>query len=487
MQSCIKTAGIKMDRRFLLKSMVWKTLEVSGTQGISFAVSIILARLLLPNDFGVIAIVTIFTTIATVFVQSGLNVSLIQKPDVDEVDFSTVFYISLTMAFILYGAIFFAAPLISRFYDNRLITGVLRIMALNLFSGAFVTVQMAALTRKLEFRKLFILNLMALLVSGPVGIVLAYKGAGVWALVFQNMVNQVILVVLMFFFARWRPVLRFSFKKAVIHLKFGWKLLLSALLNTVYENIRSLIVGRNYSTEMLGYYNRGKQSPFMVNTVIASPLPSVMFPVFARVQDERERLLDMFRKTVILSSVVVFPIMIGLAVMAEPIIRIVLTDKWLPAVPYFRIFCISYVLMPIHMNSLQAVNAMGRSDLFLKLEVVKKIVGAVLLAVSIPLGIMAMALSMLPGSLIGSYINVQPLKKLLGYRYRDLIRDIIPVLMISTASGAIIFLVSLFRLSAFPGLLLQTAAGIVSYSIMLFLFQRKHFLYIMGIFSGQGK
>jgi O-antigen/teichoic acid export membrane protein len=406
-------------------------MERGGTQGVQFIVQIILARLLLPEDYGIIALVVIFTTIAGVFVQSGLNTALIQKKNADEVDFSSVFYLSLFMACLIYIILFFAAPFIAAFYGESQITSIFRVLSITLFFGAFNSIQNAVVARNLQFKETVFQQYRCHMISGTVGIYMAYTGFGVWALVGQQISNQLFVTMILWFTVRWRPKLLFSLGRVKRLFSFGWKLLMSALIDTVYRDLRSLIIGKMYNPAMLGFFNRGQQFPSIIVSNINGSIQSVMLPVLASQQDNRPRVKNMMRRAIVTSSFMIFPTMVGLAVIAEPLVKLLLTDKWLPSVPFLQIFCIVYAFMPIHTANLQAINALGRSDIFLKLEIIKKTMGLFILAITVFYGVYAIALGQVLSGIISSFINAYPNKKLLNYSYNEQWNDIYPSLLLS--------------------------------------------------------
>lgn len=460
-------------------NLIWKFLERGGSQGLQFIIQIFLARLLLPSDYGILALVVIFITIANVFIQSGLGTSLIQKKVVDEVDLSSVFYISLGIAVVLYLVLYLFAPAIASFYDNSTLIPVLRVLALTLFPGAFNSIQNAIISRNMQFRRLFYSSVGAGIVSGIVGITMAYKGYGIWALVFQQLTSQVCITLILWFTVRWRPTLQFSLSKVKVLFSFGWKLLISSLLDTTYRELRSLIIGKMYSPAMLGYYNRGQQFPQLIIANINGTIQSVMFPALAAQQDYAERVKSMVRRSIVTSSFIVFPLMVGLAVVAEPLVIVLLTDKWLPSVPFLQIFCASFALWPIHTANLQAINAMGRSDIFLKLEIVKKIIGLIILAVSLPFGIYALALGQVVSGVVSSFINAYPNKKLLDYGYGEQIKDVLPSLAISLIMGAVVYSLLFLHLSALVTMALQVLVGILVYVALATLFRLECYKYLI--------
>jgi teichuronic acid exporter len=481
----------RINKTQVLSSLFWKLMERGGTQAVSFIVSIILARLLLPEDYGIIALVVIFTSIAGVFVQSGLNTALIQKKDADEVDFSSVFYLSLLIACLIYIILFIAAPFIAAFYKIPEITPVFRVLSITLFFGAFNSIQNAVIARKMQFKKLFFSSTGAILISGIVGIYMAYSGFGVWALVGQQISNQLFVTLLLWFTVKWRPQLLFSLERVKALFSFGWKLLVSALIDTVYRDLRSLIIGKMYNPAMLGFYNRGQQFPSLIVSNINGSIQSVMLPVLSSQQDNRPRVKNMMRRAIVTSSFIIFPMMVGLAVTAEPLVKILLTDKWLPCVPFLQIFCASYALWPIHTANLQAINALGRSDIFLKLEIIKKIMGLSILAVTVFYGVYAIALGGALGGIISTFINAYPNKKLLKYSYKEQWKDIYPSLLLSLVMGAVVYSIKWLDLSVIMTLTVQICVGVILYVGMAWLFKLECFQYLLNtmkslLSQGQG-
>lgn len=464
----------------ILSSLFWKLMERGGTQGIQFIVQIVLARLLAPEQFGTIAIVMVFIHLAQVFVQSGFNTALIQKKDADDEDFSSIFYLSLGIAGILYVLMYVFAPHIASFYNDDILIPVLRVLSLTLFAGAFNSIQNAFVSRNLLFKKLFKSSLGAILISGVLGIVAAYQGLGIWALIIQQLVNQVSITIIMWFTVKWRPKLVFSLHKVIELFSFGWKLLASSLLNVLYMDIRTLIIGRIYTPSTLGYYNRGQQFPKVIVSNIDGSIQSVMLPTLSAHQDDRKRVKEMMRRAIVSSSFLIFPLMIGMAVVAEPLVKIVLTDKWLPAVPFLQIYCISYSLQPIHTANLQAINAMGRSDIFLRLEIIKKIYGLIILAISINYGVYAIAFGSILTGVISSFINAYPNKGLLDYSYKEQWLDIMPSLSISLIMGGVVYLFNFLSFAAWQILILQIVSGSIIYILLAKIFKIESFGYLVA-------
>lgn len=463
----------------VLSSLFWKLLERGGTQGVQFLVQIILARLLLPEDFGMIALVIIFIVIANVFVQSGLNTALIQKKEVKDIDFSSVFYISLIISIFLYIILFFSAPTIADFYNEPQLTAVLRVLAITLFIGVFNSIQNAVIARNMMFKKLFLSSLSAIIISGTIGISMAYFGFGVWALVTQQLINQLLIVIVLWVTIDWKPRLLFSINRVKVLFSFGWKLLVSGLIDTFYINLRSLIIGKLYNSSLLGFYNRGQQFPLLIVLNINSSIQSVMFPALANQQDNRMKVKDMVRRSIVTSSFLIFPIMVGMAVVAEPLVKVVLTEKWLPAVPFIQILCASYALWPIHTANLQAINALGRSDIFLRLEIYKKVIGLIVLGISIPFGIYAIVFGEIIIGLISTFINAYPNLKLLNYSYKEQIKDIIPSFLLSLVMGIGAYSISFIGFSAGLTLIIQIILGFIIYFSLAIIFKIECFNYLL--------
>lgn len=451
----------------VITSLIWKFLERIGTQGVQFIVAIVLARLLAPADFGLIALVTVFVAIANVFVQSGLNTALIQKKNADNLDFSTVFYTGLAVAMLLYGVLCVGAPVIADFYNGQTkLIPVIRVLGLMLLLGAVNSVQEAYVARNMMFRKLFYRSVGAIIPSGMFGVMLAYLGYGIWALVGQQLMNSFLMCVIMWFTVKWRPQLMFSFTRFKGLFSFGWKLLCSALLDTLYRDIRDLIIGKMFTPADLGFYNRGSQFPKLIIANINSSIQSVLLPSLSTVQDDKTRLKSLARRSIKTSAFLILPMMAGLAAVANPLTLVLLGEKWLPAVPFIQICCFSYAFWPIHTTNLSAINAVGRSDVFLKLEIIKKSYGLAVLALAIwlfrsPIGIAMSAAVTAP---LGSFVNAYPNKKLLNYGFGEQMKDFLPSFVLSVVMGVGVYMLSdLVNVAPILQLSLLTIIGLCFY------------------------
>ncbi len=463
-----------------VSGVVWKFAERIGAQVVSTLVSIVLARILLPEDYGLIALVTILITICNVFVSHGFGNALIQKKEVDDIDFSSVFYAGIAISLVLYAILFFCAPLIAKFYNNDILTPVLRVMGLRLPVASINSVQQAYVSRQMAFKKFFWATLAGTIVSGVVGIIMAYNGYGVWALVAQYLTNVTIDTIVLGIVIKWMPKLVFSFKKLKVLLSYGWKLLISGLLDTGYNELRSLVIGKKYTTADLAFYDKGKQFPSLLTTNINSSLSAVLFSAMSKVQDDPQKVKIATRRSIRVSSYLVMPCMMGLACVAEPFVRLILTDKWLPAVPFLQMMCFVYAFWPIHTANLQAIKAVGRSDLFLKLEIIKKTIGIVSLLISMWFGVFWIAATAMLTTLISSFVNAFPNKKLLNYSYLEQIKDMMPALGLSVLMGVPVYLMNFLSINVFLLLVLQVVVGVTIYLVASIIFKVESFNFILG-------
>ena len=473
-------------KKTVLSSFFFKFLESCGTQDIAFVVSVLLARRISPADYDVLGLLMVFVTIFQVFVQSGLNTALIQRKDVDETDLSSVFYASMGIALAAYLLLFFSAPAIAGYFGKPSLRPTLRVVALVLLPGAYHSVQLAVITRRMQFKKLMWASLGANVISGTVGIAMAYGEMGVWALVGQQLVNQLALCVILSFLLDWRPRRLFSWQKLKSLYSFGWKILLSSLIDTIYNNLRSVVIGKKYDEGSLAYYNRGKQFPELLINSVNGSIQSVMLPALSGEQDRLTQMRAMLRRSVTVSSYLVFPLLTGLALVARPMVALLLTDKWLPCVPFLQICCVDFAFYPIHTANLQAINAQGRSDIFLKLEVIKKIYGFAILLVTV--FCFDSALAIVTGgavsTLISAIVNAWPNKKLLGYGYIDQMRDLLPTLGLTLAMGVAVYALGLLPLSDLSLLLVQVAGGVAVYGALSALLKVENYTYIKGLLRG---
>lgn len=470
-----------MNSKSTITNLLWRFAERCGAQAVSFLVSIILARLLAPEAYGTIALAMVFINILQVFVDSGMGTALIQKKDADDLDFSSVFYFNIAACLVLYAGLFLAAPSIAQFYGDPALTALVRALSLTVVVSGVRNIQQSYVSRHLLFKRFFFSTIGSTLASAVVGIAMAYAGFGVWALVGQSLSNVVTGTIILWATVPWRPRRMFSWQRLKGLLSFGWKLLVSSLLDTGYNNLRSLIIGKLYSSADLAYYNQGDKLPNLVITNINTSIDSVLLPTMANEQDDPARVRSMTRRAIKTSTYVMAPLMMGLAACAEPLIRLILTEKWLPCVPYLRIFCITSMFYPIHTANLNAIKALGRSDLFLKLEIVKKAVGLTILLCTMWHGVMAMAYSLLLSSVLSQIINTWPNRKLLRYHYLNQLADILPALLLACAMGLAVYCIQFLGWGDLPTLCVQIPVGAVIYVLLSAAFRLEEWNYLKNI------
>lgn len=463
----------------VISGLFWRLLERVGAQGVQFIVSIVLARLLAPELFGTIALINVFIAILEVFVDSGLANSLIQKKDADDLDFSTVFFFNLGVCCVLYLGMFLAAPAIARFYRMPELISAIRVISLILVISGVKNVQQAYVSRTMQFKRFFFATLGGTIGAAVLGIWMAYAGYGLWALIAQSLFNSTVDTFILLITVKWHPKWMFSLERLKSLFSYGWKLLASSLLDTGYNKLRQLVIGKLYTPASLAYFDKGGNFPAIIVNNINSSINSVLFPAMSSAQDNKEVVKSMTRRAITVSSYVMWPMMMGLAACAEPLVCLLLTDKWLPCVPFLRIFCITYAFYPIHTANLNAIKAMGRSDIFLKLEVLKKIVGLILLVSTMQFGVMAMAYSLLVSSVASQIINSWPNRKMLNYSYGQQMKDVFPALSLSVIMFFAVWCVQFLHLGVWPTLLIQIPLGSVIYIAGSKLFRLESYDYVL--------
>ena len=465
----------------VVRNFLWRLAERVGAQGVKLLVELVLARILLPEEYGLIAMVAVFITIFNVFVDSGLGNALIQKKDADDLDFSSVFWFNAVLCVVLYGVLYLLSPAVAAFYHREELCMVLRVLGIQIVISGVKNVYQAYVSRTMQFRKFFFATLGGTIGAAVIGIVMAYRGYGVWALVAQQLFNVLTDTVILCLTVKWHPKRMFSFERLKRLLSYGWKLLLSALLDTAYNEARSLIIGRKYTSEDLAFYNRGELFPQVIAANVNTSIDSVLLPTMSREQDERTRVRAMTRRAIMISTFLMAPLMIGIACIGVPLVRLILTEKWIPCVPYLRIFCAAMLFYPIHTANLNAIKALGRSDLFLRLEIVKKAVGITLILITMHISVTAMALSTLVNSLICQIINAWPNRKLLDYRYTDQVKDILPNILLAVVMGGCVWAVGLAGLPVWATLLIQIPLGAAVYAGLAALLKNESFRYLLSV------
>lgn len=469
------------DVKRFVNNFLWKFLERCGSQGVTLIVSIILARLIAPEAYGIMSIVYVFTSILNVFVDSGMGVALVQKKNADDVDFSSVFYFNLVFGGLLYALMYVLSPLIASFYKMPELVSVLRVASLILIISGLRNVQQAYVSKNLLFKKFFYATLGGVIVSAAIALYLAYTGWGIWALVVQSLTNLLVSTIILWIVVRWRPKLLFSFARLKELIRFGWKLLITGLMDILYEDLRVLIIGKMYKPSDLAYYNMGAQVPYSVVNNINTSIDSVFFPTVSEAQEDKDQVKRMLRRSLITSTYIMAPLMLCLVAMTDSIVPVILTEKWVDCIIYLKIFCFVFLFYPLNSSNLNVIKALGRSDIVLKVETVKKILGVASVLITMWISPLAMAVGMLVCALIGQVLNAWPNKALLNYSYWDQIRDILPNIALAAATAFLISLVSLLGLSDLYTLIIQAVSAVLIYFLLSKLFKVNSLEYLRGV------
>ncbi len=446
-----------------ITGLKWSAYERVATQGINFIISVIIARILSPSDYGVVGMISIFIGVSNVFINGGFGSSLIRKQNRTEIDFSTVFYYNITISFFFYILLYFSAPLIAGFYNSPILTSVTRVVGLNIIIGAFGTMQRVKLTIAVNFKTQTKISAISLLITGALGIYLAYIGLGVWALIVQGLASTIITTGLLWYFVRWKPLKVFSKRSFQELFGFGSKMMLSGLLDTIYTNIYQVIIGKKYSANDLGYYTRASGIAQLFSLEITSVFQRVTYPVLSEMQEDSQRLARNYRRLLRMSAFVIFPIMLILAALSKPLIAVLLTEKWLPAVPLLQVLCIAHMFAPIHAINLNLLQVKGRSDLFLRLEIIKKIMATAVLLVSFSFGVLAICIGTIVVSILSLSINTYYTGQLIQLGFLKQFKDIALILITSVIAGLVALLPSALMSNAYYQLLAGGLAGIAFY------------------------
>lgn len=464
-----------------LTNLSWKFAERISSQMVSFVVSIVLARILAPSDYGAIAMVMIFVTLANVFVEGGFSSALVQKRDADKLDFSTVFYFSVFFSVVLYAVLYIVAPYISRFYGEgyEILTPVLRVIGLQVIVYGANSVQQAYVSKKMMFKKFFWSTFVGTFVSAVVGLVMAYSGYGIWALVGQQLTSVITNTVVLYLVTKTLPGLMFSFQRLKGLFGYGAKILGASLLVSLFLDLRSLIIGKIYSAKDLAFFDRGRQFPNLIVTNINSSVGAVLFPKMSQEQDDKERIKQTCRNSIRFSSFVMMPLMLGLAACAEPFVRILLTDKWIECVPFLQLFCVIYMFYPMHTANMQAIKALGHSGTFLKLEIIKKSLELIGLLLVMNISVTAIAINMAVLTTLFTFVNAYPNIKLLNYTFKEQMNDILPPIAMSVCMALIVYFIGeILDIPDMCVLIVQILCGISIYLSISFVFKNKEMLYI---------
>lgn len=452
-----------------VNGVIWSAVDRFSAQGIQFVFSILIARLLVPEDYGVIAMLNIFLAVSQTFIDSGFGTALIRKIDRTETDFSTVFYFNIAVAVFFYLGLFFAAPAIANFYNTPLLVPVTRVTAINLVIGSLSGIHNAKLSIAIDFKSRAKISIVSAVLTGSVGLWMAYSGYGVWALVVQTVFAGIIRTIMLWIIVKWYPKFVFSWQSFKEMFSFGSKLLASGLLDTIYNNIYPLVIGKVFSPTTLGVYSKANSLAQFPSSNITSVLQSVTFPVLSTIQNEEDRLAAAYKRFLRIAAFVVFPLMMGLSAVADPFIRLALTDKWEGAIYLLQIICFWMMWYPIHAINLNILQVKGRSDYFLKLEIIKKIQGVIVLCITVPMGIVAMCYGSLISSIICLIWNTYYTKKLFGYGFFAQMKDLFPVIMHSLAMWLLVSVIVHFMPNLWLKLIVGVLSGMVYYIVGAYL------------------
>lgn len=463
-----------------IKGLFWRFGERISSQLVSFIVSVVLARLLLPEEYGLIALSMVFINITSVFAVSGLGTSLVQKEHTDELDFSTMFYAGLALSAIVYMILFVCAPYIAQIYQNEQITPVLRFLGIIIPIQSINSIQQAAVTRTLDFKKFFYATFTGTLLSGCIGIAMAYNGLGIWSLLGQQISNHLINTIILNRIIKWKPRLEFSMIRFKELFSFGSKLMGANFLGTFFNELKSFIVGFRYTPADLAFYNRGESLPGLIANNVNNTLNSVLFPAISKIQNNKEDVKTAIRRSMMSSSFIIVPLMIILASTADKIVLILLTEKWIPCVPFMRVLCINHCINILGTANLQAINAIGRSDITLKLEIFKKPLYLMAIFIAMYISPLAIAIATTVYALIGTIINAWPNRKLIGYKFSEQISDVYPQFLLSVCIGILVYLIGLIHFNVYLQLAIQFIFGIGAYIFISKVLSLESFIYILS-------
>lgn len=470
-------------RKKTLYGMSWSFAENFSLQGIQFVIGVLLARVLSPSDYGMVGMLAIFTAISQTLINSGFSTAIVRKTDRTQTDLSTAFWFNIGVGIVLYFILFFSGPLIARFYNVPLLADLIKVTAITLIFNSLCIVQQALFTIKMDFKTQAKISVSSSLTTGVIGVVMAYNGFGVWSIVWPGVFGGALRCILMWVFSKWRPDKIFSTASFKDLFSFGSKLLLSGLIDTTYNNIYPIVIGKKFSATDLGYYSRAEGYSQLPATSITGVLQRVTFPMLCEIQDDMARLENVYRRLLRLSAFVVFPSMTGLAAIAEPLIRFMITDKWLMCVPYLQILCIAIMWHPIHAINLNLLQVKGRSDLFLRLEILKRIIGILIIIIAVPFGIIWMCVGKIISSIFCLIINTYYTGKLIHVGFIKQMKDLLPILFLSLFNGAVVLGISCLINNTALQVIIGLITGVVIYTTTAYILKFKELDFILETFK----
>jgi teichuronic acid exporter len=458
-----------------LSGVFWSSMQLFGNRFIGFGVSMVLARLLLPSEFGLMAMLSIFIGLGSALINSGLTQSIIRTENLDDEDFSTVFFFNLGGSIVIYSIIYIVAPYIADFYNQELLTSIVRVYCIVFIINAFSAIQITRLTKMMDFKTQLKVSLPSLIIGGSVGITMAYNDYGVWSLVWSNIIQTIAGTLQLWFWSQWRPSWVFNRKKFNYHFNYGVKLMLSGILNLIFTNAYTIIIGKFFAPAQVGFYNRAQTLQMLPVKSVISIVTKVSFPLFSSIQNDDVRLKSIYKRIMQMVVFLVTPTLILMAVLGEPLFRLLYTEKWLSAVPYFQILCVTGILYPINSYNLQILNVKGRSDLFLKLAIFKKIIVVVVILVSFQFGIYGLLYGSVLTSVIAFFINTHYSGKFLNYPAMEQTKDLLPIICLGILTGAVVYFLDINFTQAIPNdffrLVLGGSSGVAFYVAAAYLFK----------------
>ncbi|MEL5895760.1 lipopolysaccharide biosynthesis protein [Bacteroides sp. GD17] len=455
-----------------INGVIWSGIERFSLQGVQFLINIVMARILQPSDYGMIGMLAVFLQISQAFIDSGFTSALIQQKERTEVDYSTVFYFNVVLSVFFYIAIFLGAPLIASFYYLPALVPVTRVVAVSLIISSLSAIHKTKLTIDIDFRTQSKVSLLSAIASGGIGIIMAYNGFGVWALVYQTLINVTLQTFFLYYYLHWMPTCGFSVMSFKKLFSFGSKLLISGLIHKIYYNLYGIVIGRKFSVVDLGYYTRAEQFAFFLSSNINAVISRVMYPILSLIQDDDKRLSSAYRKYINFASFIIFPLMVGLAALSSPLVDLLLTDKWMMVVPLLQILCLDWMFDHLSVINQNLLYVKGRSDLALKVEIIKKTIATTILFLSIPFGIIGMCWGRVLYSLIAVYLNAYYTKKLIGLSFWMQMKDIAPSLFIAFLMGGLVYPINRTDLDSYLQLLVGFIGGVFFYFSAMYIFQR---------------
>ena len=465
-------------RDVVFSGIAWKFAERFLAQGVSFVISVVLARILAPELYGTVAIIMVFIGIANVFTTGGFSMALIQKKDADEDDFSTIFYCTLAISFLLYGLLWILSPALSEFYNIPELKTLMRVFSLSILINSYNSIQHAYVSRNMIFKKFFFSTMFGTVLSGIAGIVMALGGAGVWSLVAQYLMNAVVDTLILSFTIHWRPRLVFKVSSFKVLMSFGWKCLAANLIGTIYNNLRALLIGKFFTSADLAYYNKGKSFPDMISGNLSATVFSVLFPAISNASDSLPKVKQMTRKVMRVSAYVIFPMMVGMAAVADTMVTLLLTEKWIACVPFLQFACLYSMFHLLTDINIQSINAIGRSDVVLRLEFIKKPVTLVIILCALQINVMAMGISLPLSSLFTMLINMYFSGKLIQYHFWEQMKDILSPVLYSAVMAVCVRVVRMLPLPLMLLLVVQVAVGCVVYIALSIVAKDESFYYL---------